>query len=67
VEKDKGFESIQFEKFDRTKSKFFSFFLIFLGFLMIRFNRIELATYLDRPLDPIDFKAREARFRVIEI
>ena len=27
---------------------------------MICFNRIELATYLNKPLDPIDFKEKEA-------
>jgi len=39
--------SIDFDliRFIRMKSKFFSFFLIFCKVLMIRFDRIELATY----------------------
>ena len=35
------------------------FFNHFFKFSMIRFDQIELATYLNKPLYPMDFKAKE--------
>jgi hypothetical protein len=47
------FYSILFEKFNRTKSKFLSFFCNF-----FKFWRFEPATYLTRPSYPTNFKQK---------
>jgi len=45
-------------KFGRTMNRKFYFFWNFFQILMIRLDRIKLATYPSRPLDPMDFKAK---------
>ncbi len=47
------FDSIRFRKLEIEN-------ISFLSFLMIRFDRIELATYKNKHLDSMDFKVIEA-------
>ena len=49
----------KFEKFGRTKSKILVF-CHFFNFWWFRFDAIELATYMNKPLDSMDFKEKEA-------